>query len=255
MFFILSKTLSYLAKPLVIICACLVLSWLLKSPRLKKWLFIAGTSMLLFFSNEFIANEAMRFWEVKVTPFNELKMKYEYGVLLSGSAKSEVGPKDRVYIGGAADRINHTLQLYKMGYIRKVLISGGSGRLFDIGEQEAEELSTLLQLMGVPKEDILVETSSRNTHESALEVKNMLEGKTTPNQCILITSANHMPRSLACFSKVGWPITPFSTDFLSHQRQFTFDVFLIPKIEAFSLWHTLFREWTGCLAYWTVGYI
>ena len=182
-------------------------------------------------------------------------MKYEYGVLLSGAAKSEVGPKDRVYIGGAADRINHTLQLYKMGYIQKILISGGSGRLIDIGEHEADELSILLQLMGVPKGDVLVENFSRNTHESALEVKRMLEGKVTPSQCILITSANHMPRSLACFSKVGWPITPFSTDFLSHQRRYTFDVFLIPKIEAFSMWHTLIREFTGCAAYWVVGYI
>ena len=239
----------------MIICACLVLSWLLKNPRLKKWFFIAGTSLLLFFSNEFIANEVMRAWEVKVTPFNELTMKYEYGVLLSGSAKSEVGPKDRVYIGGAADRINHTLQLYKMGYIRKVLISGGSGRLFDIDEHEAEELSKLLQMMGVPEEDILVETSSRNTHESALEVKKILESKVTSGQCILITSANHMPRSLACFSKVGWPITPFSTDFLSHQRHYTFDVLFIPKIEAFTVWHTLIRELTGYGAYWMVGYI
>lgn len=242
-------------KPLVVICICLVLSWLLKNPRWKKWLFILGTGMLLFFSNEFIMNEAMHAWEVKVTPFNELKKKYEYGVLLSGAAKTEVGPKDRVYIGSAADRINHTLQLYKMGYIKKILVSGGSGRLIDIGEHEADELSSLLQLMGVAKEDILVENSSRNTHESALEVKKILQDKTTPDQCLLITSANHMRRSVACFAKVGWPVDSFSTDFLSHYRKFTFDVLFIPKIEALGQWHTLVRELTGYLAYWTVGYL
>ena len=255
MFFILSKTLSYLAKPMVIICILLVLSWLLKNPRWKKLCFIVGTSMLLFFSNDFILNEAMMAWEVKVTPFKELKKSYEYGVLLSGSAKTQVGPKDRVYIAGAADRINHTLQLYKMGYIRKILVSGGSGRLIDIGEHEADDLSSLLQMMGVPKEDILTENLSRNTHESALEVKKILEGITTPDQCILITSASHMRRSLACFAKVGWAMDPFSTDFQTNDRNFGFDVLFIPKVEAFGKWHTLLRELTGYVAYWVVGYI
>src|SRR5258708_1520620 len=104
MFFILSKTLNFLMKPLVIICICLVLSWLLRNPRWKKRLFLLGTLMLLFFSNEFIMNEAMLAWEVRATPFNELQKKYEYGVLLCGIAKSEVGPKDRVYVGSGADR-------------------------------------------------------------------------------------------------------------------------------------------------------
>jgi len=255
MFFFLSKTLSYLIRPLVIICACLLLSWLVRSERWKKRLFLAGTLLLLFFSNEFIVNEAMHAWEVQVTPFTELQRKYEYGILLCGVVKSEVGPKDRVYVGSAADRINHTLQLYKMGYIKKVLISGGSGRLIDIGEREADELSSLLQLMGVPVEDILIENNSRNTHESAIEVKKLLEEKSSPDQCLLITSANHMRRSVACFAKAGWPMDTFSTDFLSHYRKFSFDVLFIPKIEALSSWNVLIKEWTGYTIYWIMGYI
>ena len=255
MFFILSKTLSFLIRPLVIICVCLVFSLLVKNQRWKKRLFLTGTIMLLFFSNEFIMNEAMRSWEVSVTPFSELQRKYEYGVLLCGVVKSEVGPKDRIYVGSAADRINHTLQLYNLGYIKKILISGGSGRLFDIGEREADELSWLLQLMGVPKTDILIENNSRNTHESAIEVKKILEEKTTPGQCLLITSANHMRRSMACFAKAGWPMDPFSTDFLSHYRKFSFDVLFIPKMEAFSSWHVLIKEWIGYTIYWIMGYV
>ena len=255
MFFFLSKIASYLIRPLFIVCTCLVLSWLLKNQRWKRRLFLAGIIMLLFFSNEFVMNEAMRAWEIKVTPFSALQKKYEYGVLLCGVAKSEVGPKDRVYIGSAADRINHTLQLYKLGYIRKVLISGGSGRLIDIGEHEADELSRLLQLMGVAAEDIVVENSSRNTHESAEEVRKMLEGKTTPDQCILITSANHMRRSMGCFAKEGWPMDHFSTDFLSHYTRYSFDVLFIPKIEAFGSWHVLIKEWVGYTAYWVAGYV
>ncbi len=255
MFFFLSKTLSYLLKPIFIICACLLLSWVLKNERWKKRLFLAGTIMLLFFSNEFILNEVMRAWEVKAIPIHELKRSYVYGVLLCGATKSEVGPNDRVYIGSAADRINHTLQLYKMGYLKKLLISGGSGRLIDIGEREAEKLSTLLQLMGVPASDILIENNSRNTYESAIESRKILESLTSPGQCLLITSASHMRRSAACFRKAGWPIDSFSVDFQSHERKFTPDVLLIPKIEAFSAWHILMKEWFGYSAYWLAGYV
>lgn len=255
MFFFLSKTLTYLLMPLVIICVSFLLSWFLRNLRWKKRLFLLGLLLLLFFSNEFIMNEVMRSWEIKATPFAALHKNYEYGVLLCGAAKSEVGPVDRVYIKSAADRINHAMQLYKMGYIKKVLVSGGSGRLIDIGEREADQLASLLELMGVPRKDILTENTSRNTHESAVEVKKMLEQNTIPGECILITSANHMRRSAACFRKVGWPMDTFSTDFFSHYRIFTLDVLLIPKIEALSSWHILIKEWMGYAAYWVMGYV
>jgi uncharacterized SAM-binding protein YcdF (DUF218 family) len=255
MFFFLSKTLSYFIKPLTAICLSFAGSLAVRNPKWKKKFFIAGLILILFFSNEFIANELMRAWEVRVTPFAEITRKYEYGILLCGVAKSEVGPRDRVYIGGAADRVTHTLQLYKLGIIKKILISGGSGRLIDIGEREAEELGSLLQLMGVPQADIVLENGSRNTHESAIEVRKILEPITTPQQCLLVTSANHMRRSVACFSKTGWPVEPFSTDFLSHDRKFTLDVLLLPKLEAIIIWQVLIKEWTGYCAYWAAGYL
>ncbi len=255
MFFFLSKTLSYLLKPLVIICGLLVLAWVLRNPRWKKRLHTVGIVMLLFFSNEFIANECMLAWEVQLTPFKNLNKTYGYGILLCGAAKSEVGPDDRVYIGSAADRINHSLQLYKMGYIKKILISGGSGRLIDIGEREADQLSSLLQLMGVPPQDLVVENSSRNTHESALEVEKLLAPISSASQCLLITSAFHMRRSAACFAKAGWPMDHFSADVYAHKRRFSFDVLFIPKLEAMGLWNLMIKEWTGYVAYWIAGYV
>ncbi|HWA34847.1 MAG TPA: YdcF family protein [Cyclobacteriaceae bacterium] len=255
MFFFLSKTLAYFLKPLVVICVCLILSLIVRTPKWKKILFITGLSLLLLLSNEFIANEAMRAWEIEATPFSEIHKTYEYGVLLSGVTKGEAGPKDRVYVGSAADRINHTLYLYKLGYINKVLISGGSGRLIDIGEQEADEIASLLQVMGIPKDSIFIEHESRNTHESSVAVKQILGSRTTPEKCILITSASHMRRSAACFAKVGWPMDCFSTDFQSHHRTYTFDVLFIPKLEALSVWSILLKEISGYATYRIAGYI
>ena len=255
MFFFLSKTLAYLVRPLVIVCGLFIAAWLTRKKGRKKILLVTGFTLLFFFSNEFIANEVMNLWEIKASPFADLPRTYTFGILLCGAAQSEVGPADRVYIRSAADRINHTLQLYKTGKIRKIIISGGSGRLVDIGTREADELASLLRLMGVPDEDMLVENSSRNTHESAVEVARILQAHTRPADCLLITSASHMRRSLATFNRAGWLCTPFATDFHGHFRRFTFDILFIPKLEALTWWQILLKEWTGYLSYWMVGYI
>ena len=184
-----------------------------------------------------------------------LKKNYTWGILLSGVAKGGMTPDDRVYFQRGADRVTHTLQLYKKGLVSKILVSGGSGRLLDIGEREANDLSDVLIMMGVSPEDILVESESRNTHESAVAVKKILENKVTPDQCILITSGFHMRRSHSAFAKAGWEIDAFSTDFLTHPRTYTFDVLFIPKIEAINIWHHLIKETIGYVAYFVVGYI
>jgi len=255
MFFILSKTLNYLTQPLTIICALLLLSLVVRTPKWKKYLFRGGVVLLFFFSNEFIANEVVALWEVKATPFSEIKKTYAYGIVLTGVTRSEMLPPDRVYFQRGADRVTHTVQLYKLGLIKKILVSGGSGRLIDIGEKEADQIGSALELMGIPPSAILIENKSKNTHESALEVKKILEGLTTPEQCILVTSGYHIRRSAASFAKVGFKMDTFATDFISHKRSFTLDVLLVPKLEAMGMWQTTLKEWVGFCAYWISGYV
>lgn len=197
----------------------------------------------------------MTVWEIPATPYKEIKKKYEWGILLSGVTKAEMKPNDRVYFSRGADRVIHTVQLYKLGIIKKILVSGGSGRLLDIGEQESNDLADAMILMGVNPEDIVIESDSRNTHESAMAVKKILLERTKPNQCILITSGYHMRRSIGCFNKLDWQMDSFSADFLSHPRSFTFDILFIPKIDALTTWHHLFKETVGYISYSVAGYI
>ena len=141
MFFFLSKTLSYITMPLVIVCVCLITALICRNKNLKKKLFRLSAILLLFFSNDFIANEVTLWWEIPPTPFVELKKKYEYGILLTGVGKSEIQPADRVYFSRGADRVTHTLQLYKLGIIKKILVSGGNGKLKEVAKQEADEIA------------------------------------------------------------------------------------------------------------------
>ncbi len=255
MFFALSKILNYLTTPLVIVSGLLIISLVLRNQNLKKKFFIYGLVLLLFSTNEFIANELISVWEIAATPFNKVSKHYKYGILLSGVTRSAMEPNDRVYFQRGADRVTHSLQLYKLGIIDKILVSGGSGQLIDSGHREADQIASVLALMGVNPNDIVTENKSRNTHESSLEVKSMLRKEVKPEDCLLITSAFHMRRSAACFAKVGWPVDTFSTDFLAHQRKFTLDVLLVPKIDGLAMWNTMIKEWVGCTAYWVAGYI
>jgi uncharacterized SAM-binding protein YcdF (DUF218 family) len=256
MFFILSKLLGYLVNPLVIICALLLASFILRSARWKRILRITGISLLFFFSNHFIANEVMHIWELPARPFEELP-HYKVAILLTGiTSNKPLGPDDRVYFYLGADRATHTMQLYKLGYVDSIIISGGNGRLVDNGYRESVRLRELLQLTGVPDSSLFVDASSDNTRENAVESRKLLDSLgIDPSQCILVTSAFHMRRALACFRKVGANVDYFPCDMRSHPRVITPDVLFIPKTEAILVWQKLLKEWTGMLAYKVAGYI
>lgn len=253
MFFILSKTLNYLAMPLTLICIAFAACVFIRNAKWKKRFFWTGLFMLLFFSNEFIANEAMHAWEIETRPISSLP-KYKLAIVLTGSTYTHE-PDDRVYFSRGADRVTHTVQLYKQGYLEKILISGGSGRLVDEAEPEANKFKKAMVMMGVNENDIIIENQTRNTAESAIEVKKMLvSGGFTDKDCVLITSAFHMRRSLACYVKQGMHPDVFTTDFFSHPRDFYFDTLFIPQIDSLNIWHKLIREWVGFAAYKIVGY-
>lgn len=255
MFFFLSKTLSYLVMPLTIMAALLLLSGITKSGLWRKRLLWSAIIIFLLFTNGFIANELMKRWEVAARPYNSLH-HYKLAIVLTGTIIPELKPADRVYFSKGADRIVHTVQLYKLGLVDRILVSGGSARIIDIQEREADRFREVMMLMGVPDSVIMVENVTRNTHESAIEVKNILERSGyTAADCLLITSAFHMRRSLACYQKVGLPLDTFSTDFYAHQSMYYPNDFLIPKLDALIIWHKLVHEWVGLTSYWLAGYI
>lgn len=255
MFFFLSKTLSYLTQPMLIVCVLLLLSLFLRSPERRKKVRIIAIIVLLFFTNDFLANEMAILWEIAPVPYSKVTDNHDFGILLTGVAKSEGPLDDRVFLNRGADRITHTVELYRMKKIKKILVSGGNGNLTSVKRQEADNIAAVLKLMLIPDSVIVIENRSRNTHESALEVKKILEMNNGSANCVLITSAFHMRRSLACFDKVGIKTLPFTTDIISHKRKFDLDVLLVPKTDAMGVWQTIIREWVGMIAYKIAGYI
>lgn len=254
MFFILSKTLNYLVMPLTIISVLLLLAAFLRNPRWKKRAFISALVLLFFLSNDFIVNEVMHAWEIPTVAYKDMK-PHDLGIVLTGSTVPYLKPDDRVYFNRGADRVTHTVQLYKLGLLKKILISGGTGTLSGDDEPEADKFKKAMIMMGVDSADIMIENETRNTYESAMAVKPMLDSMHYRQEnCLLITSAFHMRRSLACYRKAGVELEPFTTDFYAHPRRFSPFV-LLPKYEAIGLWQKLIKEWVGLLAYKLAGHV
>ncbi|UYZ64398.1 YdcF family protein [Hymenobacter weizhouensis] len=253
MFFILSKLLYYLLLPTVWLVGLLVAAVLVRRPPWRRRLLLATTVLALLTTNPALVNEALLAWELPPVRLSQLPA-HDAGVLLTGITEVRKSPHDRVYVEQGADRLLHTLWLYRAGRIRRIIVSGGSGAVQTVARSEAEELRILLRLAGVPARDILLETRSRNTRENALYTRQLLAQHPDIRSVVLITSAFHQRRALGCFRKVGVHPTPFPAGYYSQDRQLTPDYLLVPDAQALLLWSVLAREISGYLVYKVLGY-
>lgn len=258
MFFILSKTITYLAFPVPVMTICLLVFLFVRKQKIRR---AAGTlfvSLFFLFTNPFLINQLMQWWEVSATPIQALDKSYDAAIILGGVTASNQKPLDRIHLHKGADRIMHVVQLYKLGRVKKIIVTGGSGLLVEEPDSrsEASRIEQVLLISGVPPTDILLEEESRNTRENALYTAHLLEEKPLKKErLLLVTSAFHMRRAIGCFNQLGLFPQPYSTDFYSHEQKYDPVSLLIPTGDTFSTWTHLVKEWIGYLAYSTMGYI
>jgi uncharacterized SAM-binding protein YcdF (DUF218 family) len=253
-FQILSKSLFYLMMPLIWIIGLFAASLFLKNTKWKKRCLIGGFIALLFFTNTPLVNFLFQWYETKPTPIASLPV-YEAGVVLTGIAHTEMEPNDRVYYNRGADRILHAAQLYKEKKIKRIIITGGVGRIFTGTRSEAGDLKKTLLLHEIPDSAIVLENNSFNTRENALFTKPLLDSLSIDSKVLLITSAYHMPRAKGCFAKVGISFDSFATDYYQNKWKWTPDFWLVPSEKALLGWHILIREWLGYATYRMMGYV
>lgn len=251
MFFILSKLLYFLVTPIVWFFAAIAWAYFTKSKRRRKRiLIITGISFYLL-CNSFIVNEVLRAWEIDYTHQDSISTTYDYGIVLGGF-NSYDAEYDRIIFGGSSDRLWQVLLLYNTGVIKKIVISGGEGRIIKEGYTESETTRDFLIQIGIPESDIIIEATSRNTRENAIYTAELIEDN---SRCLLITSAGHMRRAQGCFTKAQLHCDAFSTDRRSGRRKFVFDTLFIPELAALETWRVLIREIIGYSFYKVFGYL
>jgi uncharacterized SAM-binding protein YcdF (DUF218 family) len=250
MFFILSKTLFYLIMPATWMLALLL--WAVFSNKNRKKIVIALTCIFLFFTNGYVANKLLHLWEFQPIPVKQVK-HHQLAVILTGVTNYGQEPYDRVYFNRGADRILHPLQLYRMGKIDKILITGGTTPAKDTVLIEALQLRQVLLYAGVDSNDIYIEPKAINTRENALFSAPIIKKMVGDTPILLVTSAFHMRRSLACFAKVGVKCDPYPVDFRITNSIFGM-AHLIPTFVAYTHWEMMVHEIFGYFVYKVMGY-
>jgi uncharacterized SAM-binding protein YcdF (DUF218 family) len=224
-----------------------------KQPSRKKKFLIVGFLTLYLFSNQFLFNEVERKWEIPLTKLESVG-KYDYVIVLGGFSSYDL-TCNRVKFGEASDRMWQGLQLYYQKKVKKIFISGGSGLILHQDETEADKVKAFLISIKVPESDIIMEMTSRNTHENAVFTQAWLKKHDPGAQCLLVTSAAHMRRALGCYKKEGVNVTPYSAHQISELRKFDFDILVLPQAGPIDYWSSLIKEWVGYAAYRVAGYI
>jgi uncharacterized SAM-binding protein YcdF (DUF218 family) len=231
----------------------LLLTALLSKNVKKKRIFLLSSVILLYvFSNGFLQNEVMRLWELKARKYQSLNT-YDAGIVLGGMLWYDQ-EFDRLQFSRSTDRVVQAIELYKKGYIRKIVFTGGSGSILHQDMKEGVYAKRFLLTMGIPEEDILIESESNNTRENAVFTKELLDKEIPQGKFLLLTSAFHMRRSIACFENVGMQLEYYSTDRYSGPRKFEFDHLFIPNSQAFEEWKMLIHEIVGFCVYKIAGF-
>ncbi len=255
MFFSLSKILEFLLLPITWILVMFVWGMIRYNSRLGRRLLTACLAMMLLFTYPFLVNHVMNVWEVKPYSSEKIDGSFEIGVLLGGSMKYYNDVLERPVYSQSVDRLLQTIELYHEHKIDKILLSGGSGRLTRPEEKESPVIEQILISCGVKKDDIIKESESRNTWENAVYSAELINESYKGSRVLLITSAWHMRRSIACFNAAGLNAVPFPVDERAGKGAWTPDRLIIPSAASLQHWNTLIHEWFGCIMYMLAGYI
>lgn len=254
MFFLFSKLLHFIVMPGFWIVIFWLSYFLLKNPSWKKRFKISAILITILFTNTFVFKEFVRNWEVRGIKTEDIAF-HDVAIVLGGMAEYN-NDLDRLSLRRGGDRIWQTIALYQRGKIGKILISGDSGYVSERGLNEAKRFRDELIEWGIDRENILIDSLSKNTHQNSVESLKVLKSlNLEKSKVLLITSGIHMKRAQACFEKIGLDITPFSTDhYTGPKRHYHWDEYIIPSASTLVDWQALTHEWAGYIVYRIKGY-
>jgi uncharacterized SAM-binding protein YcdF (DUF218 family) len=106
------------------------------------------------------------------------------------------------------ERINHAVDLYRQGKVRKLIFTGGQGNSNE--PTEAAAARTYAQANGIPVQDILVEQKSHTTFENILYAKRLADANHL-NTVLLVSDPMHMKRAMTMAGDVGLNAYPSPT--------------------------------------------
>ena len=94
------------------------------------------------------------------------------------------------------DRVETAVELYKLGKVQKLLMSGDN-RFVDYNEPES--MRRYAQALGVPDSDVVLDHAGRLTYDTCYRAKEIFG----VNSAVLVTQRFHLPRALFLCNAFG----------------------------------------------------
>ncbi len=253
--FIASKILALLTQPLwwvvaLLVSACLILP---RKPVLGRRIAAAALTILLVLGWQPIPEWAIRELESSYTEFSpQANLKDFVGVIVLGGG-TEIGYVAQAHgqplLTNAAERLTAPVAMLRRNPHLRLVYTGGEGEWLGVGPSEAERARMFFDSMGVPLQQVAYESVSRNTYENAV-LTAQLPNMDKTHRWLLVTSAFHMPRSMATFTKIGWNVTAYPVDFRTG-RDTPWTRYSLR--DGVANWQLLLHERLGLLAYRITG--
>jgi uncharacterized SAM-binding protein YcdF (DUF218 family) len=256
--FIAAQLLSFACQPLYWVVFLLAFGLIIiqRRPVAGRRLCWASLIVLLLIGWQRPVNAVMHQLETRtpaIDPYASLAA-YAGVIVLGGVVERSVmwKPKGRVALTSGAERMTVPVGLMQLNPKLRLLYTGGVGRLAGEEMTEAERAKIYFDLMGVDNSRVIYEARSNTTFDNAV-MSAELPGIDKTQPWLLLTTAAHMPRSLAVFQKVGWNVTPYPVDFRTPQTPSEeFEYSLTGGAEK---WYYALHEIVGYWAYKLAGRI
>lgn len=180
----------------------LVCMWVWPRRRFGKWILMSGVLTLTLLSFYPIAQFLLKPIESQYSPLLIRSLadgevfaqshQVKWIVVLSGGAMKEPSfPLVSQLSSSSLLRLVEGITLYRKVPGVKLLVSGSL--------EEAELMSQFALSFGVPAEDLVSESNSRDTKDQARLIAHIV----SQEPLVLVTEASHMPRSMALFLHQG----------------------------------------------------
>lgn len=211
-----SKLLAAFLQPLTwaAVLFLLVLWWLPKRPVAGRRALLVGIGISAVIGWLPLPDALLRHMESQYPmPQGDLQ-QYVGMVVLGGAIDIPYGEQDsrRYILDASAQRMTAPVALLRQYPHLLVLFSGGQSDVIAKATSAADAAREFYTSMGVSPNRLLYERAARNTRENAV-LGARVHGVDKTQPWLLVTSAWHMPRSMALFQREGWNVTPYPVDY------------------------------------------
>ncbi|MES2594019.1 MAG: YdcF family protein [Verrucomicrobiota bacterium] len=176
-------------------------------------------------------------------------------ICLGGSAAPSLTEPTRVNFNSNVDRVTSSLGLLAQGKAPVMIVTGGAYK--EKGEWYSEADMVVAYLKDTLKLTLPIESIGRcaDTHDEAVKIAVMAKERGW-NNVLLVTSAAHLPRAVAVFTKAGVKVQPIPCDYISSFKTMGDDSWVhLPQLGSIQGITSWLHEMIGLAVYKWRGWI